>query len=106
MLLYSAGLRVGEVVRLTPPDLDVERGLVRVRRGKGGKDRYTLLALPFRSHRVEGGIPRLHRPAEEPLLEGYRKIPQESATFGPLDGATAEESATFGPLDGATAEAG
>ena len=44
MLLYSAGLRVGEVVRLTPPDLDVDRGLVRVRRGKGNKDRYTLLA--------------------------------------------------------------
>jgi integrase/recombinase XerD len=44
MLLYSAGLRVGEVVRLRPPDLDVDRGLVRVRRGKGGKDRYTLLA--------------------------------------------------------------
>ena len=44
MLLYSAGLRVGEVVRLRPPDLDVERGLVRVRRGKGDKDRYSLLA--------------------------------------------------------------
>jgi len=44
MLLYSAGLRVGEVVRLKSPDLDVERGLVRVRRGKGGRDRYTLLA--------------------------------------------------------------
>jgi integrase/recombinase XerD len=44
MLLYSAGLRVGEVVRLRVPDLDVERGLVRIRRGKGGKDRYTLLA--------------------------------------------------------------
>ena len=44
MLLYSAGLRVGEVVRLRPSDLDVERGLVRVRNGKGGKDRYTLLA--------------------------------------------------------------
>ena len=44
MLLYSAGLRVGEVVRLKSPDLDVERGLIRVRRGKGGKDRYTLLA--------------------------------------------------------------
>jgi site-specific recombinase XerD len=44
MLLYSAGLRVGEVVRLTPSDLDTARGLVRVRRGKGAKDRYTLLA--------------------------------------------------------------
>jgi site-specific recombinase XerD len=44
MLLYSAGLRVGEVVRLRPADLDADRGLVRVRRGKGGKDRYTLLA--------------------------------------------------------------
>ena len=44
MLLYSAGLRVGEVVRLTPQDLDLDRGLVRVGQGKGGKDRYTLLA--------------------------------------------------------------
>jgi site-specific recombinase XerD len=44
MLLYSAGLRVGEVVRLRASDLDVDRGLVRVHRGKGSKDRYTLLA--------------------------------------------------------------
>jgi site-specific recombinase XerD len=44
MLLYSAGLRVGEVVRLRPSDLDVDRGLVRVRKGKGARDRYTLLA--------------------------------------------------------------
>jgi len=44
VLLYSAGLRVGEVVRLKPADLDLERGLVRVSRGKGRRDRYTLLA--------------------------------------------------------------
>jgi integrase/recombinase XerD len=44
MLVYSAGLRVGEVVRLRSADLDVDRGLVRVRQGKGNKDRYTLLA--------------------------------------------------------------
>jgi site-specific recombinase XerD len=44
MLLYSAGLRVGEAVRLRPSDLDSERGLLRVRSGKGRKDRYTLLA--------------------------------------------------------------
>jgi len=44
MLLYCAGLRVGELVLLRPSDLDADRGLVRVRRGKGDKDRYTLLA--------------------------------------------------------------
>jgi site-specific recombinase XerD len=44
MLLYSSGLRVGEAVRLRIDDIDVERGLVRVRDGKGGKDRYTLLS--------------------------------------------------------------
>jgi integrase/recombinase XerD len=44
MLVYSAGLRVSEVVRLRPEDLDVSRGLLHVRRAKGFKDRYTLLS--------------------------------------------------------------
>lgn len=44
MLLYSSGLRVGEVVRLRVDDLETDRRLLRVRRGKGRKDRYTLLA--------------------------------------------------------------
>jgi site-specific recombinase XerD len=43
-VIYSAGLRVGEVVRLRIEDLDWERKLLRVRAGKGKKDRYTLLA--------------------------------------------------------------
>jgi site-specific recombinase XerD len=59
MLLYSAGLRVGEVVRLRPSDLDAEPGLVRVRQGKGGKDRYTLLA----QRAIE--VVRLYRGAHE-----------------------------------------
>ena len=41
---YSAGLRVSEVVRLHPEDLDRDRRLIRVRAGKGRKDRYTLLS--------------------------------------------------------------
>ena len=44
MLIYSAGLRVSEVVKLKPSDIDVKRGLIYVRGGKGRKDRYTLLS--------------------------------------------------------------
>ena len=43
-LAYSAGLRVSEVVRLRPEELDRERGLLLVRGGKGRKDRTTLLS--------------------------------------------------------------
>lgn len=44
VLLYSAGLRVGEVVRLQVADIDEDRKMIRVRGGKGRKDRYTLLS--------------------------------------------------------------
>lgn len=43
-LIYSAGLRVGEVVRLQLCDIDSKRMLIKVRQGKGRKDRYTLLS--------------------------------------------------------------
>lgn len=38
-LMYGAGLRVGEVAALAIGDVDLVDGLVRVRRGKGGKER-------------------------------------------------------------------
>lgn len=38
-LMYSTGLRRAEIVNLDIPDLDFERGLLRVRKGKGNKDR-------------------------------------------------------------------
>jgi len=41
---YSAGLRVGEVVRLKPRHIVSTRMLILVEDGKGGKDRYTLLS--------------------------------------------------------------
>ena len=44
MLLYSAGLRLAELLRLRVSDVHFTRGLIHVRRGKGRKDRYTLLA--------------------------------------------------------------
>ncbi|CAD7772433.1 Tyrosine recombinase XerD [Candidatus Methanoperedenaceae archaeon GB37] len=44
MLMYSGGLRVGEVVRLRPEDIDANRKLIHIRASKGRKDRYTLLS--------------------------------------------------------------
>jgi integrase len=44
ILIYSAGLRVGEVVRLKVEDIDAKRRLIRIKGGKGGKDRYTILS--------------------------------------------------------------
>jgi len=43
-LIYSAGLRIGEVVKLKPQDIDSDRMLIKVYQGKGRKDRYTLLS--------------------------------------------------------------
>ena len=44
MMIYSAGLRVGEAVRLRVEDVDSERRLLHVRQGKGRKDRYVMLS--------------------------------------------------------------
>ncbi|MFK4304824.1 integrase/recombinase XerD [Paenibacillus sp. RC254] len=43
-LTYTSGLRVSEVVRLRPEDCDHERKVLKVRQGKGRKDRQTLLS--------------------------------------------------------------
>ena len=42
-LMYGAGLRLMETVRLRSKDLDLERGELVVRNGKGGRDRITVL---------------------------------------------------------------
>lgn len=44
MTIYSAGLRVSEVVHLKVSDIDSQRMTIRVQQGKGQKDRYTLLS--------------------------------------------------------------
>jgi len=44
MLIYSAGLRVGEAVRIKIGDIDSIRKLIHIRQAKGKKDRYTLLS--------------------------------------------------------------
>jgi integrase/recombinase XerD len=41
---YAAGLRVSELVALRPEHIDSNRMLIRVEKGKGQKDRYTILS--------------------------------------------------------------
>lgn len=43
-LLYSSGLRIGELLKLELKDLDFERKMLRVTMGKGRKDRYVPIA--------------------------------------------------------------
>jgi site-specific recombinase XerD len=61
-LIYSAGLRVGEVVMLRPVDFDFERGIGWARRGKGGKDRPFIIAKVLQ--------PRLQRYVEDVAKTG------------------------------------
>ena len=57
-LLYGAGLRVSEGVRLRIQDVDFEGGTLRVRDGKGKKDRMTVLPEKARED-LRGHVERL-----------------------------------------------
>lgn len=45
MTLYSAALRLGEATHLQPTDIDSEAMCIRIREGKGGRDRSVMLAV-------------------------------------------------------------
>jgi integron integrase len=72
-LLYGAGLRLMECVRLRVKDLDFERSQITVREGKGGKDRVTMLPrvtvepLLLHLNRVKA----LH---ERDVVEGFGRV--------------------------------
>ncbi len=72
-IIYSAGLRLSEAIHLRPADIDSHRMRIHVREGKGGKDRYTLLAGPVLETLRE--YYRCYRP-ETWLFEGrHRGMP-------------------------------
>jgi integron integrase len=90
-LLYGAGLRLMEAVRLRVKDVEFSRRELVVREGKGGKDRVTMLpdrlVEPLRNHLVS--VKRIH---EADLEAGHgevylpfaleRKYPQAGRQWG------------------------
>ena len=72
-LLYGAGLRLMEAVRLRVKDVEFARGEIIVRDGKGGKDRVTMLpdavSAPLKLHLAR--VKALHN---QDLAEGFGAV--------------------------------
>ena len=68
-LMYGAGLRLMELLRLRVMDVDLERGIVTVRSGKGGKDRVTVLPESLKGPLAQH-LERLRKLFEEDRAEG------------------------------------
>ncbi len=68
MAAYGAGLRVSEACRLCIGDIDNKRGLIHVRDGKRGRDRYVM--LPARLLAVLREYWRVTRPPGPELFPG------------------------------------
>jgi integrase/recombinase XerD len=78
MTIYSAGLRISELVNLRIKDIDSQRMQIRVEQGKGKKDRYTLLSQKTLE------ILRLYIKQEHPveyLFEGQGSSPENPAPY-------------------------
>jgi len=56
-LLYGTGMRLMDCVRLRIKDVDLERGEIMIRSGKGAKDRVTMLPQhhSFEAHLLDSG---------------------------------------------------
>jgi len=69
MLLYGSGLRLLEALMLRVKDLDFARAQIVVRRGKGDKDRVTVLPEALRA-RLQEHLGRVRRLHERDLARG------------------------------------
>ena len=69
-LLYGCGFRINEALELRIKDVDIGQRSIFIYRGKGGKDRYTLLpnSLKFEIQAQIQVVKRLH---ESDIAEGY-----------------------------------
>ncbi|MBN1793193.1 tyrosine-type recombinase/integrase [Candidatus Woesearchaeota archaeon] len=73
-LIYSAGLRVSEAVKLKVSDLDFQRGVGWVRRGKGGKDRPFIISQAIRPRLEEQARRASENGALTYLFAGWKSL--------------------------------
>ena len=72
-LLYGSGLRLMECLRLRVKDLDLVRGEITVRQGKGGKDRRTMLPSMV-VDRLQAQLAEARRMHERDLAAGFGEV--------------------------------
>ncbi len=72
-LLYGAGLRLMECLELRVKDLDVDRGQIVVRRGKGQKDRVTMLPAAVRE-RLAAHLVTVKQQHQRDLARGEGRV--------------------------------
>ena len=72
-LMYGAGLRLMELLRLRVQDVHFEQGIIVIRQGKGGKDRVSMLPESLRAALLEQRE-RLHTLYEQDQQEGLAGV--------------------------------
>lgn len=72
-LMYGAGLRLMECLRLRVQDLDFSRSQILVRDGKGAKDRITMLPESLKS-RLQTHLTKVRAIHEHDLAEGWGSV--------------------------------
>jgi integron integrase len=87
LLLYGAGLRLLECLRLRVKDVDLARAELTVRAGKGGKDRRTVLPEAARAPLAEQ-LARVRRLHASDLARGGGEVPLPGALARKLPGAS------------------
>jgi integron integrase len=88
-LLYGAGLRLLECLRLRVKDLDFEQGEITVREGKGNKDRRTMLPESVRPALLVH-LERVKKLHDTDLAAGFGRVFLPHALDRKLPGAAAE----------------
>jgi len=73
LLLYGSGLRLMECLTLRVKDIDFERNEIRLRRGKGGKDRITMLPTLVREA-LQEHLKKVRALHERDLAEGAGRV--------------------------------